>query len=209
MKVAIFGATGQTGAELVQQALAAGDDVVAPVRNPSAFTISHAKLVTIQADATKSDEVAKAIAGVDAVIVAIGPPSLGATTLRTDAAKAIVSAMTGSGVKRIVWLSAAGVGDSAEQMRKSSFLASMFIKLFLKKTYADALGAEDVLRASGLEYVLVRPPGLTNKKARGESRFIEDGAKISRVQIPRADVATFMLSCVRDDKHVRKAPIVC
>ena len=61
MKLAVFGATGRTGRQLVEQALQAGHEVVALVRTPSRLTIQNPKLTVIQGHAMNPADVDKAV----------------------------------------------------------------------------------------------------------------------------------------------------
>ncbi len=76
MKLLIFGATGGTGRQLVEQALAQGHVVTAFVRNPAKFRVSHANLRVAQGDVLRYDTVEPAVTGQDAVLSALGvrPP---------------------------------------------------------------------------------------------------------------------------------------
>ena len=59
MKIAVFGATGGTGKQVVQQALAAGDQVTALVRDPAKLAIENANLTVVTGnvlDAAKVEE---------------------------------------------------------------------------------------------------------------------------------------------------------
>jgi uncharacterized protein YbjT (DUF2867 family) len=210
MKLAILGATGKTGGHAMQIALAAGHDVRALARDPAKLTVEHAALTVVKGDATNIEDVKTLVAGCDAVIACLGPPHLKATTLRTDAARATVAAMKATGVKRIVWLSALGVGDSMPQMRKTSFLAArVFVPLVVGRTYIDALAAEDVLRASGLDFVLCRPPGLTDKAATGTMVEVPADQKLPRLRCTRADVASWMVKAATTDAYDRQAVTIC
>jgi putative NADH-flavin reductase len=134
MKIAILGATGQTGGHAMQIALAAGHEVRVLARTPAKIRENDALLTIVKGDATDTTACAELIAGCDAVIAALGPPNLKTTTLRQDAARAITAAMKQQNVKRIVWLSALGVGDSMPQMRETSWLAAnIFVPLVVKK----------------------------------------------------------------------------
>lgn len=210
MKLAIFGASGKTGAQLMTQALAAGDTVVALARDPATISTRHDRLSVIQGDATNADDVTRAIAGTAAVFSGLGPRGRQATTLRADAARNIVAAMQQHGVTKVVWLSASGVGDSLDQAKRSSFVfGRLLIPLLLKATYVDAKNAEDILAGAGLAHVLARPPGLTNKPLRGDVIEVPLDQKLSRLTIPRADVAAWMLARARDDRFDRQAVTIC
>jgi putative NADH-flavin reductase len=210
MKLAILGATGKTGGHAMQIALAAGHDVRALARDPAKLTAKHAALTVVKGDATNAEDIKTLVAGCDAVIACLGPPHLKTTTLRQDAARASVAAMEATGVKRIVWLSALGVGDSMPQMRKTSVLAArVFVPLVVKRTYVDALAAEDVLRASGLDFVLCRPPGLTDKAATGTIVEVPADQKLPRLRCSRADVASWMVKAATTSAFDRQAVTIC
>jgi uncharacterized protein YbjT (DUF2867 family) len=209
MKIAILGATGLTGGHVMRRALEAGHDVRVLARDPAKVATKHERLSVIRGDATKADDCATLVEGCDAVIGTLGPPNLGVTTVRQDAAKAVAQAMMDKGVKKIVWLSALGVGDNIAQAERTSFLVAMFIKLRLKKTYADADVAEQVLRASGLDYVLARPPGITNKKATGVMVEVPEDQKLPRIRCTRDDVAAWMLKAATTSTFDRQAVTIC
>lgn len=209
MKIAILGATGKTGGHALRLALEAGHHVRVLARDPAKLTTKHDRLEVVKGDATKVDDCARVLEGCDAVIAALGPPGLGATTLRQDAAKAITAAMQGNGAKKIVWLSALGVGENLAQARKTSLVATLFMKLLLKKTYVDADAAEQVLRGSGVDYVICRPPELTNRAARGHVDEVPEDQKLPRISIPRADVAAWMLKAAGEARYARQAVTIC
>jgi putative NADH-flavin reductase len=210
MKLAIFGATGKTGGHAMQSALAAGHEVRVLARDPAKLTTKHDKLTVVKGDATNVEDCKTLVAGCDAVLAALGPPHLKKTTLRQDAARAIVEAMSSTGVRRLVWLSALGVGDSMAQMRATSFLAArVFVPLVVKTTYIDALAAEDILRASGLDFVLCRPPGLTDKPATGTIIEVPADQKLPRLRCTRADVASWMVKAAQTNQFDRQAVTIC
>jgi uncharacterized protein YbjT (DUF2867 family) len=209
MKLAILGATGKSGGHVMRRALEAGHDVRVLARDPAKLTTKHERLTVIKGDATKVDDCATLVEGCDAVIGTLGPPNLGVTTVRQDAAKAVTEAMKAKGVKKIVWLSALGVGDNIAQAKRSSFLATLFIKTMLKKTYVDAHAAEQVLRASGLDYVLARPPGLTDKTPTGVMEEVADDKKLPRLRCTRDDVAGWMLEAATVPTFDRRAVTIC
>jgi uncharacterized protein YbjT (DUF2867 family) len=209
MKIAILGATGQTGGHALQRALEAGHHVRVLARDPAKLAVKHDRLEVMKGDATNSDDCARVVDGCDAVVATLGPQGLGTTTLRQDAARAVVTAMKAKGVKRIVWLSAFGVGANMAQARKTSWIATIFMKTLLKKTYVDANAAEQVLFGSGLDYVICRPPGLTNKDARGHVDEVPEDKKVPRLRVTRADVGAWMVKAATSSAFDRQAVTIC
>lgn len=205
MKIVLFGATGLTGQQVLTLALQAGHDVTATARNPSDLALKHERLRVVKADGQDAASVAAAVAGHDAVVSALGSRTRAKNTVRSDSARNLIAAMKPAGVKRLIWLSAAGVGDSADQARRSSFVFGRIIMpLMLKAVYADAAIADEALLASGLDVTVVRPVGLNNKPATG--RVVV--TPIPSSYIPRADVAKFMLDQLGSSEFVGKAPII-
>ena len=210
MKLAILGATGKTGGHAMERALADGHHVRVLARDPSKVTTKHERLEVVKGDATQTEDCATLVEGCDAVLAAVGPPHLKKTTLRADVVKALVPAMTSKGVKRLVWLSAIGVGDSKEQTRRTSFFVSrVFIPLVVKTTYIDVQAAEDLLLGSGLDYVICRPPGLTDKKATGVMDVIPLVQKLPRIRCTRADVGAWMVKAAAVSTFDRQAVTIC
>jgi len=73
MKITLFGATGGTGGQVIQQACEAGHEVTAVVRDAARLTRSHPRLTVVQADVIDPTAIAPAIAGSDAVVSVLGP----------------------------------------------------------------------------------------------------------------------------------------
>lgn len=93
MKLLVFGATGGTGRQLVEQAIAQGHEVTAFVRNPAAVDIRHPKLAIVQGDAMDAAAVERVIPGHDAVLSALGAPAIRTGTVRSEGTRNIVRAM--------------------------------------------------------------------------------------------------------------------
>jgi len=113
MKLLILGASGGTGQELVAQALEQNHDVTAFVRDPAKISMSHEKLTVIKGDVLDKNILIKALEGKDAVLSALGVgKSLKSNNLMTNAMSNIIPAMNATGVKRIIFESAFGVGET-------------------------------------------------------------------------------------------------
>jgi len=108
MKIFVIGATGRTGREVVEQALARGHDVTAFVRSPEAIGLTNEKLTVIKGEATEKDQLVKAMQNHDAVVSTLGPRKpFKPSSLLHDSALATTRTMHRLGVKRLLILSAA------------------------------------------------------------------------------------------------------
>ena len=103
MKLTILGATGATGTALTGQALAAGHEVTAVVRDPARLAVpAHPRLRTVTADIMDPASIAPAIDGADAVLSAVGPRGTGPTTVIQDSVRSIIQAMRKTGTRRFL-----------------------------------------------------------------------------------------------------------
>jgi putative NADH-flavin reductase len=202
MKLLILGATGGTGQQVVAQALAQGHIVTAFARRPEAVTTQHANLTAIQGDIIDAAAVATAVAGHEAVISALGtragPPAL------PEGTHNILVAMEQAGIRRSLWVSSFGVGDSQQQM--GWIARTVIVNLFLKNAIAEKEIQERYIRESAGDWIIARPGGLTDGPLTGSYRcVIGPDEKVGRPSISRADVADFLLKNLTDDRYVRKA----
>lgn len=208
MKLLILGGTGATGRLLVDAALAAGHEVTALARDPAQLDVKHERLQVRQGRATVAAELAPVVAGHDAVASTLGPRT------KKDAvcpatADALVPAMQQHGVKRLVWMSASGVGDSLPTVTKLSwFFGKLIIPLFLRQPYANHAKAEDRLRASGLDVTIVRPLQLVAKSRGKPVRATLPDEPLGGSKITRAEVAAWMLGELERAAFVGKLPLL-
>lgn len=203
MKVVIFGSTGRTGLCLMQQALSAGHFISAFARNPSLVTIRHERLQVLQGDVLDPAKVASAISGQEAVLSALGVGLASDKRVLSRGAENIISAMQTHGVRRLVVESSYGVGDSLNDA--SPFLRLIF-RTLLRSIYEDKAREDEIIKASQLEWVVVRPAALTNGPRRGNYRAGERLKLGLGSRISRADVADFMLQQLTDNTWLHKFP---
>jgi len=120
--------------------------------------------------------------------------------------KNIIEGMKTHKVKRLIVESAMFMDDA---VRKNSFLIALLTKTFMKGLYADKLVQESAVRESGLEWVIVRPVGLTSGPKTGIYQFGENlQLKGMFPTISRADAADFMLKQLSSDTNLNKAILV-
>jgi putative NADH-flavin reductase len=205
MNMLVFGASGRTGRELVKQGLAQGHSVTAFVRNPAKFDIEHPHLKVVQGDVANRVSVESAVRDHDAVICALGA----ATLLKREQAVVvgvhnIIMAMEWAGVRRLIYLSADTVRDTRDQLNA---LRKVIVPLLLHNSAADHEINESMIKQSHLDWIIVRPPMLTNGERTGAYRSGERLRARSIIpQLSRADLAEFMLKQLADNPFLHKAP---
>jgi len=206
VKILVFGATGPGGQQLVQQALSQGHEVTAFARNPDGM--STGKRVRIVAGDTTRDaeQIAEAIRGQEAVVSALGRRK----TFRSDNLIArsmhlILPAMEQAGVRRLVVMSAFGVGGS---LRDAPLIPRIMYRVLLADIFADKKAAEDEIRRSRLDWTIAYPVLLTDGPLTGHYRVGERLELRGVPKISRADVAHFMLAEMKNRAFVRKVAVL-
>jgi uncharacterized protein YbjT (DUF2867 family) len=206
MRILVIGASQGTGACAVRAALERGHDVTAFARNPHKLRLEHPRLTRREGDFHQPASVHAAMPGHDAVILTASATRLKAfrenPTYFSQGTRYTIDAMKASGVRRLVVLSAMGVGESR---RLANILVDkLVISFILKVPFEDHERQEQLVRDSGLEWVIARPTLLTNRPAR--SRYVKTSA-IERVpgSIARADVADFLVEAAETERWVGKA----
>jgi putative NADH-flavin reductase len=217
MKLTIIAATGGVGQQLLEQAVAAGHDVTAVVRNPGKLS-RPVRAVTTDLTAPDPAALETAIAGADAVLSGLGPHSNAdaGAGVAARGTRAVVAAMQATGVQRIVVISAAPVSTVPSPGRPNPpkhdpgdgfFMRYLFSRIASARfgnVYADLALMEDSLAGSGLDWTIVRPPQLTDKPLTGRYRTAYGQNVRGGFSVPRADVAHLMLSVLDQPQTIHQ-----
>ncbi len=206
MQLLILGATGPTGQQLVRLALEKFHHVTALVRDPAKLSLSHENLTIIKGDVLDDNTLTNSLKGKDAVLSALGKgKSLKSSNLMVSAVTNLIPAMKATNVKRLVFLSAFGVGETFVQ---ANFIQRLIFRTFLKNIYSDKAKADTMLCQSPLDWTLVYPVVLTNGLITHKYKVGEKLPMKGMPKISRADVAEFMLQQLTDDTYLRKIAVM-
>ena len=195
MQILVVGATGRTGRRVVEQALARGHGVTALARRRTAFE-RHERLRTATGNPTSAGELEPALEGCDAVISCLGQRSRHDATLLRDAAVAMLEAMRGRSVAPYLVVSQGLLFPS-----KGWLVAAL--RVLLRRYVADSAAMEQILRASDVEWVIVRPPRLADGGARRGYRAEVGARPRGPAVMQRADLASFLLDEAERREHPR------
>lgn len=205
MNLTIFGASGQTGMFVVERALLLENRVTAYVRSPQTFPLSADNLVIVPGDVRMAAPVAQAIEGADAVVCAVGVrPGSGKSNVSSEATANIIAGMKEHGVRRLIAVTAAGLSNRGP---RTSAISNLFMKVFV--SLEDKERQEHLIRESGLDWTIVRPPLLNNEPHTGSYKVGEDLQPGLTSKFARADLADFVLDLLNDDTYVGQAVTVC
>ena len=204
MRLAIFGGTGGTGLELTRQALERGHNVRVLVRNPNRMPLVNPNMRLVLGNVLDQESVTKTVLGSDAVLSCLGSRNL----LRNEhvvsqGTRLIMQVMRQHGVRRLVVESAFGAGESLAQ---ATLVERVVFATLLWAPYEDKNLMEPEVKASGLEWTVLRPTRLTNGLLTG--RYTVSAGRPAKSSVSRADVAAAMLRAVEERLWIGEAVAV-
>lgn len=207
MKIAVLGATGGTGREIVIYALSLGYDVRALARNPAKMDdIKNENLTVVQGDAFSVNDLCKLMQGTDVVLSALGGGSFREhtipTTFYSTTAENILNAMKKVNVKRLLAITSSGVEHDAG----APWWYRKIIRKMLMPAYKDMYKMELLLENTPeLDWTLVRPSYMQNNKSK-EYRVNDRLDPVNGWTIGRIDTAKFMVDEASANQWVHKHP---
>jgi putative NADH-flavin reductase len=202
MHIALFGATGGTGRQVLAHALAQGHNVSALVRDPSKLT-ERTGLTLVTGDVLDQAATTRCIQGTEAVICVLGSHG-SRDPVEAAGTRTIMESMRQAGVRRLIAVTSLGVGDSREQI---NWAFRLIMDLTLKPIMTAKEEQERLIKDSGLDWTIIRPGGLTDGPRTGAYRYGRDRS-IKGGRISRADVADFVLRQLTDTTFVHQTPAV-
>lgn len=204
MKLTVFGATGGIGRELVRQALDAGHEVTAVVRDPARLAVTGDRLEIVRSDLSDPEELRPAVRGRDAVLSGLGARSREDAGVATRLTRTVLAAMEAEGVRRLLVVSAAPVGPAPAHDGLLDRAVRRLVSAILADVYADLRGMEAELARSGTDWTSVRPPRLQDKPLTGRYRTVVGGFPPRGRFIGRADVAHAMLALIDAEETLKQ-----
>ena len=187
MRVTVFGASGRTGRELVQQGLARGHQITAFVRDGSKLEGAGEGLEVVQGDARDADAVARAVEGREAVISLLSLSAADREPELSEATETVIEAAGLAGARRFVLTANNDVFGDDEVTGEFAAQA--------REHRRD----REAVRGSGLDWTIGAAPWVTDDRRTGNYRAIVD-QKAPAKRIAKADFATFALDALeRDD----------
>lgn len=185
----MVGGSKGTGAQVVQMATKAGHLVTSLSRTGGTSLAEGVR--DIEGDALDAAVARSVVADADAVVVTVGGGA-GSDRHRAEVTRSLIAAMRDAGVRRLVVQSSLGVGDSMNLM---SGPARVFARTVLGRALADHAEQEAAVAASGLDWTVVRPGGLSDGPATGDYVVQETAeGRPMKGRIARADVAAYVVS---------------
>ena len=207
MKILVVGAAGKTGRLVVDEAIAAGHRVTALVHDPKEDQKQPfpAGVDVVHGDVQNPSRLEHAMEGCAAVIDTLGGKTpWKSTELESGAARVILEVMARVGAKRLVVISVLGAGESEAQA--PWMYEHILVPTYLRGAVADKNEMEAEVRASPVEWVLVRPPVLNDHEPTGSIRIVPPAETAHK--ITRGDLAKFLVEQLTSNSYVGQAVTV-
>lgn len=202
-KIALFGGTNGVGLECLKKMLSQNYLVTVLARNPSKISdIVSENLKVIQGNMLDPLSVDSVLKGNEVVLNALGTTKDSGVDICSKGTKILLDGMKKNGVKKIITCTSLGTGDSYQ---KCNWVSKFFIWAVISGPIADKVIQEDLIKASGLDYVIIRPSGLINRKFTGNYRV---DYNVSGGTVARADVADWMVKQINSNEWVGKSPSI-
>jgi putative NADH-flavin reductase len=207
MKILIIGASRGVGKALLESSIRRGFDVTVLARYPEKIKSAGPHVHIVKGDVLNKDDLKTAIEGQDAVCSCIGVPiTFKPVALFSEAAGNIVEVMKTGKDQKLIAVTGIGAGDSKGH---GGFLYDRLFKpIFLSTIYQDKDREEAIIRASSLNWLIVRPAGLTNGPQTGKYRVIDDLDGVVSKRISRLDVADCILNQLEKPSLFGKAVLI-
>jgi putative NADH-flavin reductase len=196
MKIAVIGAAGRTGQQVVRQARDRGHEVVAVARSPQKLNVAGDRLTVKAVDVRDADSLAGAVVGADAVVTTFGAAAgREPTDLYSAGIAHVLAAMDANGIRRLAVISASPAGPRDEQPAALRLLVLPILDRFFGAGYADLRRMETALAGrSDLDWTCLRPPRVLDRSATGAYRL--DPKPLPRPRsVTYPDLATALLDC--------------
>jgi putative NADH-flavin reductase len=208
MKVLVIGGTRGVGREVVTIAHKSGHSLTVMARNAVGFAVPVTGVRLVLGDAADAADLDRAVAGQDAVVWTVGvKPSRRPVQLFSRGTQFLLAAMGRHGVHRLLCVTGVGAGDSKG---RGGFLYDRIVQpLLFKTTYEDKDRQEAQIRASTVDWTIVRPAALTDASPTGlyQTLTTSDGTRARR--IARGDVAAFIVENLAAPEYVHQTVLLC
>ena len=203
MKILILGATGRTGRHVLSYALSKGFEVNCLVRDLSKMTSSD-KLTIFKGTPENPGDLKKALVGCKFVINVLNisrkndfpwSPLRTPSELLSQTTQSLIELSKSNPIQRIVSCSAWGVGDSNKEI--PWWFKWTIDNSNIQKAYIDHEKQEQLLKASSLNYTIIRPTGLTNSKTREKVKESMKGLPKPNLIVGRKTLANFLVDALQ------------
>jgi nucleoside-diphosphate-sugar epimerase len=212
--IALIGATSRSGREIIRQGLAQGYRIKGLARTPAKLGVQHENLELFQGDVRDQASLEAVLSGTEVVVCMVGYPTpsdpmadIGPVDIYTVMARNLIAAMQKQGNRRLIMASSTGVETrvplDAERPPPDDLTAGW--RWNARYLYNDMHEMEQMIAATGLNYILLRPGFLVQAPARNDLKLSLDGNTPPARVVTYPDFAAFILANLVADDYLNQA----
>lgn len=206
MKLLVIASARRVRRQVAEQAQAESHEVTALEKKIPRFSWRRPRYRVVAGDVLDEKSLHPAVAGQDAVLCWLQPPSRKSDTYLWEGTANLIRMMERHSVRRLICISACGAGDSRGHC---GFIFDRLIQpLLLKQVFDDRERQEELIRGTDLDWVIVRPARLTTGRSRGEYMVLTDLRNFKAGRIALVDAVEFALKQLRSNFYLFQAPLV-
>ena len=198
--ILLFGITGGTGKLIAENLLGRGYMVTGVARDPTQVNYRHPYLLIRKGDITRPETFADLVPHCDVIISAVADHSRMPTTLYSSGIEHILHTMNGSAARRLICISAYPVEISPAIPLWQKWLLKYVLQKIFKHSYKDLLVMEKQVRASRVNWTIIRPPWLKDKPPTGKYKVAINAHLKCSFNISRADLADYICGIIDTPK---------
>lgn len=206
MKIVIFGANSKVGKKIIAMGLRHGHLITAFVRNPDKLQMWDDNLKAIKGDTLNYEDVEKAVAGQDLVINTISNKTLLSSkvtrSVYSSSIKNIVTAMRKNNISRLISITFCNTAGYIMSFNR------LITKPLWRRLFIDISRHEDIIKASNLNWTIIRPTRLVNVPKTGKYRVGSDIKIKAFSKISRADLADFIIKNIDNKEIISRSVLI-
>ncbi len=207
MRIIVLGAGGGVGRHAVAAAAGQGHEVVAAARTAAAVAVAPG-VSPLALDVRDADAVRRALTGVDAVLWCIGVTARSGPDVGRASLPGVLAGMAEAGTRRVVAVSGAGIDLPGDRRGLDARALSAFTRRVVRDLVADREAEHALLRASGLDWTVVRPPRLVERPAAGTYRLGDAAPGLTARAVTKADVGLAMADLAGGLEWLQRSPFL-
>ncbi len=208
--IVVIGATARSSLEIIPQALERGFEVTAVARRPTELTLAHEHLRIVAGDVYDRKSLDAVLTGAEIVISMVGPrvdpmKEVPPMDLFTTGTRNIIEAMKSQGNRRLLVASSIGVENEFPSVKPDEMKEPGKMWLWNSRhLYSDMLAMEDIVRASGLDWVIFRPGFMVEEPMRNDLKLAVNENSPKQRMLTYADFGRFVLDQVAGNDYLSK-----
>lgn len=205
--ILILGATGKLGRIILSTSLEEKFNVTVLIRDINKLNIENNNLKIIQGQVTLESDLSLALKNIDVVISTLGHGFRTKFPIQENTLKILLPLMKKNNINRLITITGAGLRTNNDPNSLTLNISEKLFSFLDPYRISDAKNQQDLLEKSALDWTIIRTPLHSNK---GNIKIKYAGFKQPKPwqKVSRKAISNFMIECIRENKWIKKSPII-